>query len=308
MLKLEVKFHSQLTQTPAQSEPAPEPDPGPTVGDVLAEYLSSSKFRSLAASSQEAYTNVLTRWVRTEAISERSIRSITRRELEAMLDKRTKGAANFLFKRIRVLLRFAIKRQYRDVDPTIGIECKPRNRAHATWRDDEIAQYREHYRLGSRERLAFELALNTAQRRGDLARMRWADIRQGRIAVTQQKTGAVLSIPIHPDLQAALDRVKGARGATILARTARPVGKPLTPESLGTLFAMWIEDAGLGRHCVLHGLRKACARRLAEAGCSEKEIASITGHETLAEVARYTKAASQDRLADAAMARITGKP
>jgi integrase len=65
-----------------------------------------------------------------------------------------------------------------------------------------------------------------------------------------------------------------------------------------------INDAKLPEHCVTHGLRKAAARRLAEANCSTKEIASVTGHKTLAEVVRYTKEADQKRLAKAAMARV----
>jgi integrase len=81
----------------------------------------------------------------------------------------------------------------------------------------------------------------------------------------------------------------------------------LAPESLGNLMADWIEAAGLGRHCVLHGLRKACCRRLAEMGCGEKEIASVSGHTTLGEVARYTRAASQEKLADLALARIVAR-
>ncbi|MBA3826475.1 MAG: FAD-binding protein, partial [Ktedonobacterales bacterium] len=38
------------------------------------------------------------------------------------------------------------------------------------------------------------------------------------------------------------------------------------------------------------------ARRLAEAGATDKEIMAVTGHTTLQEVTRYTKAASQERL------------
>ena len=68
-----------------------------------------------------------------------------------------------------------------------------------------------------------------------------------------------------------------------------------------------IGQAGLPDRCVTHGLRKAAARRLAEAGCSANEIASITGHVTLEEVARYTKAAEQKKLARAAMARLAGE-
>jgi len=50
-------------------------------------------------------------------------------------------------------------------------------------------------------------------------------------------------------------------------------------------------------HCAARGLRKAACRRLAEAGCSANVIASISGHTTLTEVARYTKAADQERMA-----------
>jgi hypothetical protein len=56
-------------------------------------------------------------------------------------------------------------------------------------------------------------------------------------------------------------------------------------------------------------LRKAAARRLAEAGCSANEIAAITGHAKLEEAARYAKAAEQKRLARAAIERLPrGKP
>ena len=50
---------------------------------------------------------------------------------------------------------------------------------------------------------------------------------------------------------------------------------------------------------------KAACRRLAEAGCSANEIAAISGHATLREIERYTKAADQARMARNAMARST---
>jgi integrase len=65
-----------------------------------------------------------------------------------------------------------------------------------------------------------------------------------------------------------------------------------------------IRAAGLPARCVSHGLRKAAARRLAEAGCSEKQIAAVTGHRTLKEVARYTRAADQERLAAQAVDKL----
>src|SRR5262249_6067946 len=67
-------------------------------------------------------------------------------------------------------------------------------------------------------------------------------------------------------------------------------------------FRKWCDAAGLPQRCKPHGLRKAACRRLAEAGCSEKQIAAISGHASLDEVARYTKAADKARLARDAMA------
>jgi site-specific recombinase XerD len=73
--------------------------------------------------------------------------------------------------------------------------------------------------------------------------------------------------------------------------------KPFSVKGFGNMISTAIRDAGLPRRCKAHGLRKAAARRLAEAGCSASAIAAITGHKTLAEVERYTRAADQERVA-----------
>ncbi len=80
-------------------------------------------------------------------------------------------------------------------------------------------------------------------------------------------------------------------------------GKPFTAAGFGNWFREQCNLAGLP-HCSAHGLRKAAARRLAEAGCTAHEIAAITGHASLREIVRYTKAADQVRLAVAAMDKV----
>ncbi len=74
-------------------------------------------------------------------------------------------------------------------------------------------------------------------------------------------------------------------------------------KGFGNMMSNAIDEAGLPSRCKPHGLRKAAARRLAEAGCSASEIMSITGHKTLAEVERYTRSAEQERLAQRAIKR-----
>src|SRR5262245_47152071 len=73
--------------------------------------------------------------------------------------------------------------------------------------------------------------------------------------------------------------------------------KPFTAAGFGNWFRDRCDEAGLPNHCAAHGLRKAACRRLAEAGCSANIIAAISGHTTLREVERYSKAADQERLA-----------
>jgi integrase len=80
-------------------------------------------------------------------------------------------------------------------------------------------------------------------------------------------------------------------------------GKPFTAAGFGNWFRDRCDEAGLS-HCSSHGLRKAQARRLAEAGCSNQQIKAITGHRTDSEVARYTRAADQIRLSDQATQKL----
>ena len=71
----------------------------------------------------------------------------------------------------------------------------------------------------------------------------------------------------------------------------------------GGYVAEAIAQAALPDRCVLHGLRKASARRPAEAGCSSKQKAA--GRKTLSEVERYTCAAEQQTLATATILKLT---
>ena len=169
-----------------------------------------------------------------------------------------------------------------------------------TWTDDEIATFERRWPTGSRARTAFALLLYTGQRLSDVSRMAWTDVEANAIRVVQGKTKTKLWIPLHPELC----RVIAGWPKTHVALLTTNFGKPFSAKGFGNWMADRIADAGLGERCVTHGLRKAAARRLAEAGCSANEIAAITGHMTLKEVERYTKAAEQRTLATAAIERL----
>jgi integrase len=80
-------------------------------------------------------------------------------------------------------------------------------------------------------------------------------------------------------------------------------GAPFTSGGFGNWFRERCDEAGLPQ-CSAHGLRKLVATRLANIGCSEEEIKAITGHKSSSEVARYTKARDQKRLAESATGKL----
>jgi integrase len=116
---------------------------------------------------------------------------------------------------------------------------------------------------------------------------------------TAHTTATELAIPIHPDLRAIIDTTPSGH----LTFLVTEFGKPFTEAGFGNWFRDQCNRAGL-RHCTFHGLRKAAASRLAEAGATVHEIAAITGHATLKEIERYTKTADRKRLAAAAMTKM----
>jgi integrase len=109
-----------------------------------------------------------------------------------------------------------------------------------------------------------------------------------------------LSIPIHPELSAAM-KSGPSKGLTLIGGLD---GRPMTRIALTGLMKRAAKAAGLPAKCLPHGLRKASMRRLAEGGASAKEIASVSGHKTLREVERYTAAADQKHLSRGAIAKL----
>jgi integrase len=233
---------------------------------------------------------------------DRAIAGLQRAHIVNLLGKKKPFAARNWLKSLRGLMQFLVASGQLLDDPTLGIKLpKARGGEIHSWTEAEIATYEAHHPVGTRERLALALLLCTAQRRSDVVTMGRQHVHAGALTVRQRKTGKVLEIPIHPALVEVLTATPN-ENLTFLTTAA---GKPFSPAGFGNLFRQWCDEAGLPKRCSAHGLRKAACRRLAEAGCTAHQIAAISGHASLSEIQRYTKAAEQSRMARAAMATIT---
>ena len=293
-------YNAALAETPPLVASRKAPEDG-TWGKLVLDYLASVQFKRTKASSQNVTRRIIERFASTHG--HRTLAGMKRRHVEVIISGMADrpGAANSLLRRLRVLINFAIANDLVKADVTKGIPFFAEG-THHTWTDEELQTYEEKWPLGTRQRTGYALALYTGQRRSDVAKMTWRDYdeRRGVIAVRQDKTGAELLIPVHPELRQALE----AWPRSHVAMLANPDGRGTSVQGFGNFMGEAIGKAGLPERCVLHGLRKAAARRLAEAGCSVHQIMAITGHKTLSEVARYTEQAMQEPRARDAIARL----
>ena len=213
----------------------------------------------------------------------------------------TLHAANNLLKVLRHLLMHAADLKIISVNPAIGVKkFKTSGDGIHTWSEEEAARYIVRHPLGTTAHLAMMLMLCTGQRKSDVVRMGWQHVRNGKIAVRQEKTDKPLLIPIAPELGRALALVPRTNMTFLLTAHSAPFSKA----GFGNWMRKRCDEAGLPQ-CSSHGLRKLTATRLAELGCSEREIMAVTGHKSVSEVSRYTKAAEQAKLAERAMRKFS---
>ena len=200
-------------------------------------------------------------------------------------------------------MKLAKKRKMIKVNPMIEVEpIRYKVKGFKDWSDEEIKLFTDHYAIGTRERLALELLLCAAPRRSDAVRLKLINVSGGRLIYRQKKTEAEINIPLLPQLEAAIAAMPLRDGQELFLETQ--FGQAFTETGFYNWFTDKARRAGVPKGRSPHGLRKASCRRLAEAGCSPHEIMSVSGHVTLKEVERYTKAANRALLANSAIAAL----
>jgi integrase len=274
-----------------------------TVGALVTGFMGSVEFTNLKPKSQRLYRMVLERFATQDG--HRMVHDMppekARKIVEEIGSKRP-GMGNLTRAVLRKLFEYAIDTRQRTDNPFARIKAYKLG-SHHTWTDAELDQYEAYWQIGTRERLAYELLLGTTQRVGDVATLSRHDVKTGAFNVVQEKTGAVLTIPIRPRLMKAI-KATPAKGVNVIGD---PNGRPMSAGALSKMMESAIEKAGLPARCVAHGLRKAGLRILAEHGASTHEIKAMSGHRSIEQVQGYTEKADQARLARSAVKRVPNK-
>jgi integrase/recombinase XerD len=273
-------------------------------GHLCLTYYCSATFRALDGSTQSWRRRAL------DAVCERHgtkpVSLMQGKHVRMLRDELADrpGAARNRLKALRALFRWATEADEAPHDPTRDVKAiSYATKGHHTWTLEEVEAFELCHPVGSKARLAMALMLYTTCRREDAVRLGQQHIRNGRIRYRQAKNEhrnpIDCDIPLHPDLV----EIIAATPSAHLTFLVTEQGRPFTPAGFGNKFRDWCNQANLP-HCSAHGLRKATAARLAERGATAHEIMAITGHQSLEEVERYTRAARKAQLADSAMSKL----
>jgi integrase len=289
-----------------------------TVNALVTAYLdplSSSPFKIGAAETKRTRRNILENFrtahgdkplFRADNSGRRTM-LLTREHMQRIVNEKagTPFAQRNFLNTLRAMFKWAAKEGRIPDDPTLGVTReKVKTTGYKTWSEDHIARFEVAHPIGSKARLAFALLLYTSQRCSDVVKIGRQHVHIGVLTIDQGKTEggeeSHLEIPVHPKLQQIIDATPTIGVKTFLVTH---FGKPYSAPGFGNWFRDLCNQAGCP-DVSAHGLRKATARRLAEIGCSANQIAAITGHASLCEVQRYTKAADRKRMAREAMAKL----
>jgi integrase len=168
------------------------------------------------------------------------------------------------------------------------------DRSEMIWTPDHIEKFNKV--APADMRLALFVALHTGQRQGDLLALQWPQYVGGELRFRQSKGQKRVLVPCLGGLRALLDELQERSKSTHILTSPR--GRPWDAGNFRRRFEHYQALAGVN-DVTFHDIRGTTVTLLSDAGCSEAEIAAITGHtrkHLAAILEKYTaRSASQAR-------------
>lgn len=272
--------------------PAPKTRPS-SVSSVIMAWKQSPEWGQMSDKTRTDWTRYCNRI--EAAWGELEVKGIEPKHVLKLRDgfAATPASANNLLRCLSSLMGWSVPRGYRNDNPCREIKPLKGGDPWRPWSWDEIEHARE--TLPKRLWEAVALALFTGQREGDVLAMQKNLVAKGLIAVKQEKTGTLLHIPIHRDLRVVLEKLDTTSATTLLTNTR---GLPWTVDGFRSTWGKHHDIPGL----VFHGLRKSAVVTLLEVGCTDAEVAAITG-QSREMIEHYSRQVNQLRLARRAILR-----
>jgi integrase len=245
---------------------------------ILQAFQASEAFTRLADSTRRSYVSLIKRIEKEfgdfplAALTDRRTRGVFMAWRDRVAAASGRRQADYAWDVLARVLSWGLDRGLVLANPcTRGGRLYRGSRRENVWTGADEAAFFE--RAPARLHLALMLALWTGQRQGDLLRLPWNAYDGKHIRLRQSKTGARVVIPVGAPLKAALDAAPKVSPIILMNRD----GKPWRSESFRWIWNRACKAAGIVG-LTFHDLRGTAVTRLALAGATEAEIATITGH------------------------------
>lgn len=255
---------------------APDEPAFGTIGWAVAEYRASPAWQKLAVGTKRMYEPFMLSLDKFKG--RQAATTLTRSAIREVLDGIDSNGRKIHCH--AVLTRILGVAQDHDLiryNPALRMGLAHAGKRDQLWSDDEIQRFLDYCTGPHGAAVALHLALmeNTAQRPGDCLVMKWGAYDGQRVEVVQKKTRKFVWMPCPAPLIVILDAAR--KRATGMVMVAKPNGLCLGEPSWRKAFNAIRSSAGLN-HLQARDLRRTAMVRLAEAGCTVPEIASISGH------------------------------
>jgi integrase len=252
-----------------------------TLFSLVAAFKVSSDFTGLAEKTQRDYLRYL-KMIEVEfgtmpiaAVEDKRARGLFKKWRDRMADK--PRTADYAWTMLARVLSVAKDRSLIAVNVCErGGRLYEADRTEIIWTAEHIQKF---CAVASDElQFALLLALWTGQRQGDLIRLTWLQYDGSKIRLRQRKgLKKRVVIPVGTPLKVALDARQPEKPEGAILRNT--FGEPWTSDGFRTSWGKAFDRAKLGDEDLhFHDLRGTAVTRLALAGCTVPQIASITGH------------------------------
>ena len=245
-----------------------------TLGWVIERYRDSDGYKDLKPTSKKIYARWLSEFC--EMWGQMPPKVLTRRVVvtfaESIESPATRKNAITVLKNV---LERALYYGLVEINQARKLRLKGPKPRQVVWSWDEIERFPD----GCDNEaiyVTFYLMLYLSQRPGDVSRLRWPAYNGDTISLKQEKTGKLVEVPVHRDLRPILEKAKARRcGVFIVAHSD---GRPVNAAWITAQFAKIRRKIGL-EHVQGRDLRRTAVVLMGEAGCTEAQIAAVTGHD-----------------------------
>lgn len=263
-----------------------------SVAGLVAYYKTTNDYKNLSTNSKRFYNSMIKEASRISfgngtTFSEMKSSNVTPEHADKLYSKlkelKSQHRATHVCKVLRKIWFMGLRAGRVRMNPFQRMNLKGLEDRKVLWEADQVEEFIKTADLAGKSSIG-TLALlcyDLCQRPGDMRQLTWGMFKGTYFEFEQEKTGVIMSIPASPRLKERLQGLKPKNASSddyivVCEATQKPYDR--------RLYAKWAakvrNDAGLPSELQIRDLRRTGATEMAEAGCTEDELRSVTGHQS----------------------------